>query len=117
MEWDRGAWLLAVVVLVAVVSCDREGRDRKPRHSSHSAAGLGPASTSGYSRCRGKLVLNLEDVRQLLVVPTGPQRKVVTHANKLGIDPQLLPAAQYGTLQNVICLQLSSCLPYCAPCP
>src|SRR5262249_4092512 len=56
------------------------------------------------------LVLDGEYILQLSVKPAGPQRKVITHANQLGVDPQLSAVAQYGTFENVIGSELLSSL-------
>src|SRR5262249_51244786 len=54
------------------------------------------------------LLLNEEDVGQLPVVFSRPQREVVTHANKLGVNPQLPAGAQDRALHNVVRCKLSS---------
>src|SRR5262249_15624403 len=59
----------------------------------------------------GDLFLDLEDVRQLLVVPAGPQRKVIARANQLYVDAQLLSRAEYRTFHKVIGLKLFSGFP------
>src|SRR5215831_13628239 len=63
-------------------------------------------------------ILDHEDIRQLPVEPSGPQRIIIVDPNQLDINAQPLPGTEDGTFQDVGGLQpYSPRHEYCRLCP
>jgi hypothetical protein len=56
----------------------------------------------------GNLVLDGENVGQRPVIAARPHRKIIAHANQLGVDAQLLTDPKDGTFDDIVCCQILS---------